>query len=317
MKVVRKKLFFLSSKDRQATETASRFSVMFPDNLMRVQPNELLRITMTYFSLLNSFQTINNNNNRMGVSFIGGGVQRSGIITIPSGSYNISKIASLVSTAINAINNQSLTVSVQDTYNNYSLWSWTGSITNLKLYFTNSALIDSGLFTTTQSNPPLYNSMARVLGFAQSTTSVSITSSGYVSPYNMFSGQVAYLRLHVDVPPQNIEYDNTKQNNMMNYSDILAQIAILVPPYYPIVFQEFAGDNNTFSMPSKGMKIGLMNFILTDQYNTEVVLNDDFDFVLKIEVLVDEGNDTRGILQETLDTLKLQTLNMENLLAPK
>jgi hypothetical protein len=253
----------------------------------------------------------------MGVSFIGGGIQRSGIITIAPGSYNISKIASLITTAINAINNQSLTVSVQDSYNNYSLWSWTGSITNLKLYFTNAACVASGFFTTTQTNPPLYNGMARILGFANGTQSVNITSSGYVSPFNMFSGQIAYLRLHVDVPPQNIEYDNSNQNNMMNYSDILAQIAILVPPYYPIVFQEFAGDNNTFSMPSKGMKIGLMNFTLTDQYNTEVILNDDFDFVLKIEVLVDEGNDTRSILQETLDTLKLQTLNMENLFTGK
>jgi len=313
MKVVRKKLFFLSSKNRQDTETASKFSVMFPDNLMRVQPNELLRITMTYFSLLNSFQTINNNNNRFGVSFLASGVQKSGIITIPSGSYNIIKIASLVTSALNAISNQGFVVSIQDTYNNYSKWTWSGVVTNFKLYFTNTALVSSGLFTTAQTNPPLYNGTARVLGWAYNTQSVTITPSGFISPFNMFSGQIPYLRLHVDVPPQNVEYDNTNQNNMMNYSDILAQIAILVPPYYPIVFQEFAGDNNTFSMPSKGMKIGLMNFILTDQYNTQVILNDDFDFVLKVEVLVDEGNDTKGILQETLDTLKLQTLNMENL----
>lgn len=315
MKVTRKKLFFLSSKDRQLTQTASRFSILFPDNLLRVQPNELLRITMTYFSLLNSFQTINANNNSMGVSFIASSVQKSGIITIPAGSYSIATIASLVSTAINAIDNQGLTIAVENTYNNYSKWSWTGSISNLKLYFTNSACIASGFFSTTQTNPPLYNGMARVLGFANNTSSVSITSSGFVSPYNMFTGQISYLRLHVDVPPQNVEYDNTSQNNMMNYSDILAQIPILVPPYYPIIFQEFAGDNNTFSMPSKGMKIGLMNIVLTDQYNTEVILNDDFDFVLKIEVLIDEGSE--AVLKETLDTLKLQTLNMENLFSSK
>ena len=59
------------------------------------------------------------------------------------------------------------------------------------------------------------------------------------------------------------------------------------------------------------MRIGTMNFYLTDNYNTLAILNDDFDFCLKIEVCVDEQGDTKDILQETLHTLKLQTLNMD------
>jgi hypothetical protein len=41
MKIVRKKLFMLSSADRQTTEQINKFSIVFPENLMRVAPNEL------------------------------------------------------------------------------------------------------------------------------------------------------------------------------------------------------------------------------------------------------------------------------------
>ena len=128
----------------------------------------------------------------------------------------------------------------------------------------------------------------------------------------MFSGQIPYLRLHVDTPPVNVEYGSDGANNMLNYSDILAQIPILVPPFSPIVYQEFAGDNNSFEMPSINMKLGTLNFTLTDNYNTAVILQDDFDFVLKVEVLIDE--EESAILRDIHNTLKLQTLNLHDYL---
>ena len=311
MKIVRKKLFFLSSADRQATESINNFSIAFPENLMRTQPNELLRITMTYFSLINSFQNINSNNNRIGVALVQSGVTYTGFITLPVGSYSVYQIATNMTTALNSLFSAytTFTVSVPDSTTYYGKWTWTTAITSLTLYFQNSALPTS-LFTQQQIAFPMYNGASRILGWLHETTSVTITTSGFTTPLNMFSGQISYLRLHVDTPPVNVEFASDGANNQLNYSDILAQVAILVPPYSPIVYQEFAGDNNSFEMPAKNMKLGTLNFTLTDNYNTPVILQDDWDFVLKIEVLADEENDS--LLKSIHDTLKLQTLNMHD-----
>jgi len=327
MKIVRKKLFFLSSADKQATEQANQFSIVFPENLMRIQPNELIRITLTYFSLLNSFQNINYNNQKVGVVLIRSGVTYHKILSLPSGSYSIGVIASNFTTVLNTWVNTTLgfvdltfSLTVPDTTTYYSKMTQTGAgaFTSLTLYFQTSVL-PTTIFTQQEIlAQPLVNGMARLLGFSNQTTSYkylasAINTPSYVnSPYNMFSGQIPYLRLHCDVPPQNIQYDTTIGNNQMNFSDILAQISILAPPFAPIVFQDFTGDTNCFEMPAKGMRIGTINFTLSDDFNTPVILNDDFDFVLKIEVLVDEGNDTKNILQDQLNTLKLQTLNLES-----
>jgi len=308
----------LSSADRQATEDINRFSIVFPENLMRVQPNELLRIQMTYFSLLNSFQNINANNNRVGVVLVQGTSTYSGFITLPNGSYSVNVIATNMTTALNNLfgSYTTFTMTCPDTTTYYSKLVWTTAITSLTFYFTNVSL-PASIFTQQQRSIPMNNGMSRLLGYAQGTASAIYTSSGTLSPYNMFSGQIPFLRLHVDVPPQNVEYDTSLGNNQMNYSDILSQIPILVPPFAPIIYQDFTGDANCYEMPSKGMRIGTMNFTLTDNYNTLAIANDDFFFTLKIEVLVDEGNDTKNILQDTLNTLKLQTLNMENYFGEK
>jgi hypothetical protein len=327
MKIVRKKLFFLSSADRQATESGNQFSIVFPENLMRIQPNEQLRITMTYFSLLNSFQNINANDNTVGVSLVRSGTVYHTFLVLPVGSFSVSVIALNFTTALNTWVNTtlgfsdlsfSLTVASTSTYYSNMKQTGSGALTSLTLYFQSSALPKT-IFTQQEiALNPLMNGMARILGFAHTTTSYTYSASAILSPnsvnspFNMFSGQIPYLRLHCDVPPQNIEYDTSLGNNQMNFSDILAQISILVSPFAPIVYQDFAGDTNCFEMPAKGMRVGTINFTLTDNYNTPVILNDDFDFVLKIEVMVDEGNDTKHILQDLLNTSKLQTLNMES-----
>ena len=313
MKIVRKKLFFLSSADRQATESINNFSIAFPTNLMQTQPNELLRITMTYFSLINSFQNINANCNRIGVALVQSGITYKGFITLPIGSYSVYQLATNLTTQLNALFSTytTFTVSVPDSTTYYGKWTWTTAITSLTLYFQNSSLPTS-LFTQQQISFPMYNGAARLLGWLHETQSVTITTSGFTTPLNMFSGQIPFLRLHVDTPPINVEFGSDGSNNQLNYSDILAQIPILVPPFQPIIYQEFSSSASSFEMPNKGMLLGTLNFSLTDQYNTPVILQDDFFFVLRIEVLVDEQND--DLLRQIHDTLKLQTINMHDYL---
>ena len=305
MKVVRKKLFFLSSSDRQITESINKFSIFFPDNLMSVEPNEKLRINLIYFSLINSIQAINDNNNKfvLTYNYTAGGTtyNKTGLITLPSGSMSVIQIAANVTAQINAftlisgVQQTTVSVTIPDLTTYYGYWSWAdtpGYVTNyLRLDFLSDQYI-------------LYNSSKRVLGFT--TDYYVFALSGLNTPLNMYSGELPFLRLHADVPPQNVQY--SKRNNQMNYSDIMAQVPIVVPPYDLIIYQDFASDANCFDMPSYGMKIGTMNFTLTDNYNTPAILQDDFYFTLKIEVLQEEDIESQKALDEISHTLKVQTL---------
>lgn len=305
MKVIRKKLFFLSSADRQATESINKFSIFFPDNLMNIEPHERIRINLIYFSLLNSLQCINDNNNKFVLTYaytnLGVQTKKTGLITLPSGSMSVNQIATNLTTQLNAftlisgIQQTLITVSIPDTTTYYGYWTWSdtpGYTTNyLKLDFVSSTY-------------QLANSAKRVLGF--NTNSYTFNFPNVNTPLCMFSGQLPFLRLQVDVPPQNCEY--SIENNQMNYSSILGQIPILVPPFDPIIYEDFAGDGNAFDMPAAGMKIGTMNFQLTDQFNTLAICPDDFYFTLKVEVMIDPDVEKQKALDDISHTLKIQTL---------
>jgi hypothetical protein len=306
MKVIRKKLFFLSSADRQATESINKFSIFFPDNLMNIEPGEKISINLIYFSLLNSLQCINDNNNKFifTYAYTYGGTQtiKTGLITLPSGSMSVIQIAANVTAQLNAftfisgIQQTLISVSIPDTTTYYGYWSWAdtpGYVTNyLKLDFVSTIQYQ------------LANSSKRVLGFNTNSYTFSFTNTN--TPLCMFSGQIPFLRLQVDVPPQNCQY--SKVNNQLNYSSILGQIPILCPPYDPIIYEDFAGDGNSFQMPATGMKIGTMNFRLTDQYDTLAILQDEFYFTLKVEVMIDADIDMQKTMDDISHTLKIQTL---------
>jgi hypothetical protein len=309
MGVVRKKLFYLSSRVRQPSETIQQFSVMFPDNLMNVAQNETLRLTMTFFSLINSFQNINANNNQFGITYVytpTAGVKTTitRTLTLNNGSYTIAQIAANVTSLLNSVYGTytTFTVSIPNQATNCGVWSWVDKVG----YTTNSVTIN---FTSL-----MVNSAANMLGFYVNYANGNVISqsytitNGYTTLKNMFSGQMPYIRLHCNIPPINIEFDTN--NNMLNYSDILAQIAILVPPYYPITFQEFAGDNNTFQMPASGMKLGLIQFYLTNEYNTPVIITDDYDFVLKIEVITNDN--LEALTKEQINLQKLLLIGNQN-----
>lgn len=312
MKVVRKRFFFLSSANKQAGESTNKFSIMFPPNLMKLQPNELIRITMVYFSMINSIQNINNNNNSFTITMkYGASFTTTAKVTLPNGNYSIADLATNLGTAVTnafttANGGQSLgtfTCSIPSSATNQCLWSWDGTslpnggnnVTSVKLTFSGFA-----------------DSCAQILGFTGDTTIFSGSTSTtftYTTPNAMYSGQEPVIQIHADIPPQNVSFNAA--NNMLNYSDILAQVPIIVPPGSLIVFQEFAGDNNCFEMPSKGLKLGTINFYVTNRRGVPLLLNNDFDFTLKIEVLQDDEKEHLDVAKSHYDLAKLQTLNFD------
>ena len=305
MKVVRKKLFYLSSADRQPTETIQSWSMLFPDNLMNLAQNEKIRMTMSYFSLLNSFENINSNNNTVYVLLTYIGNTQSLKVSIPEGNWSLSQIASNFATALNALQTIavfSFTIPSPATYQGYLTWvNGTGTLTSITLYFKPSVAPSS--FNQYKIAYPMPNTMARILGQEISTTSVVI-SSGYTTPLPLYTGQIQYLRVHCNIPPINLEYNFN--NNMLNYTDVLAQIPILVPPFFPIIYQSFNDSANNFDFPSFGQKIGTVKFYLTDQYNTPVVIYDNWNLTLAVEVLVDE--DLENLTKELIHLEKLNLL---------
>jgi len=299
MKVVRKKLFYLSSADRQPTESIQKWSMMFPDNLMNISQNEKIRMTMTFFSLLNSFENINSNNNTCYVLLNG----VSYVLSLPTGNYSLIQIASNFATALNNLQGAvvfTFTIPSNNTYQGYL--TYTGILTSMTLYFTTEAAPSS--FDSFKSAYPMYGSLARILGQPPETTSLTITSSGYTTPLPLYTGQIQYLKVHCNIPPINLSYN--RNNNMLNYTDVLAQVPILVPPFFPIVYQSFNDSANNFDFPATGQKIGTVVFYLTDQNNVPVIIQDNWNITLAVEVLVDD--EMEELTKEIIHLQKLELL---------
>jgi len=310
MKVVRKKLFYLSSADRQPTETIQKWSMMFPDNLMNISQNEKIRMTMTYFSLLNSFENINSNNNTCYCAIVynagAGAITSSKVISIAEGNWSLQSIATNFATAMNAqfgtLATFSMTIPSTATYQGYISWVPAGGTTiiSVTIYFTTS--VAPSTFNQFKITYPMPNTLARILGQDISTTSVVLTN-GYTTPLPLYTGQIQYLKVHCNIPPINLSYN--PNNNMLNYTDTLAQIPILVPPFFPIVYQSFNDSANNFDFPATGQKIGTVIFYLTDQYNTPVIIYDNWNITLAVEVLVDDEMESL-----TKELIHLEKLNL-------
>lgn len=306
MKVVRKKLFYLSSANRQPGETIQKWSMMFPDNLMNLEQNEKIRMTMTYFSLLNSFQNINSNNNTCYVRLTYVGNTADYPVQLPEGNWSLSAIATNFATALNALQTIavfSFTIPTSATNQGYLTWvNGTGTLLSLTIYF--NTTVAPSAFNQFKIAYPMLNSCARILGHELSTTSITISSSGYTTPLPLYTGQIQYLKIHCNIPPINLSYNPI--NNMLNYADILAQVPILVPPYFPIAYQSFNDSANNFDFPSFGQKIGTVIFYLTDQYDTPVIIYDNWNITLSVEVLVDD--DLENLTKELIHLEKLNLL---------
>ena len=299
MKVVRKKLFYLSSADRQPSETIQQWSMMFPDNLMNISQNEKIRMTMVYFSLLNSFQNINANNNTCYVLING----TSYVLSLPVGNFSLLQIASNFATALNNLQGAvvfTFTIPSTSTYKGYL--TYTGSLSSMTIYFTTASAPSS--FNSFKVNYPMPGTLSRILGQPIETTSLTITSSGYTTPLPLYTGQIQYLKVHCNIPPINLSYN--PNNKMLNYTDVLAQVPILVPPFFPIIYQSFNDSANNFDFPATGQKIGTVNFYLTDQNNVPVVIQDNWNITLAVEVLVDDEMEV--LTKELIHLQKLELL---------
>ena len=185
MKVLRKKLFYLSSRDRQLNQTIQNFSITFPENLMSVKQDELLRVSLVNFIVRNSFQPISINNNKFGVVMkFGDGTTRSATCTLPTGSYTLPGIAANISTVLNAVSTTQATFTV----------TWNGNITNTGTWTVVNGSTSVVSLQLLFNNKGLYgDSSAEILGFLTDTT---ITSFPYTTPKFMYTGQEPYIQFH-------------------------------------------------------------------------------------------------------------------------
>ena len=112
-------------------------------------------------------------------------------------------------------------------------------------------------------------------------------ASGYVTPRAMSTGQEPYIQLRCSLPAQNAEFNNKASPPQTGYTDVLANIPILVAPFSQIIYQPFTPEMFSWTMPSKGMKLGTIEFYMTDHNGASITMVDDFDFSLRVDILRD------------------------------
>jgi len=290
MKIVRTIIYYLSSKDRQASETIQRFTVTFTPSMCDIKADETARMSLAFFSMRNSLLPVNANNNVFYVTVNGTRYT----VVLPLGAWTVSQIAANVTTALNAAQAVTVfTVTCNNAQNYYGTWTWTGG-------------------ATVSVSFPVVGSAIDVLGFSGAT---SLGASGYVTPRAMSTGQEPYIQLRCSLPAQNAEFNNKASPPQTGYTDVLANIPILVAPFSQIIYQPFTPEMFSWTMPSKGMKLGTIEFYMTDHNGASITMVDDFDFSLRVDILRDEEGETLDLVRKSYEVQKLQLLHLDDILS--
>lgn len=215
---------FISSANRPSNEYVFDFVVEFPDDAIKCNDNEYIKLNVVSFDMLNTMYNINSNNNTFNVSvydslnvFIS-----TTIYNIPSGNYSVMTLKTWLLSTLQLIMNVSYN-SAQNTF------TFTKTITDTKKYYikpitagsfiglvnNSNNLIPSTGFTTNYINLVNYN---KIIVRTQNINYFSNNVENLHTKLNKLSfSDIIFWKSKQDVEPfRNISYSNEDSGNSFN-----------------------------------------------------------------------------------------------------
>ena len=285
MKLNKSHIWYIRSRDRFNGEIYN-FNINTPSFLLNHSPEEIVKITLVDLVLKRNKYPIDTNNNRFIVSETQNSVTVIYSIAITPGNYNVYQLATQVA---NQLTNTS-------TFYSYSL-TWN----SISGYYTITA-------TTKTANPfqaiswdfNVERSAHELLGFAKTT--VAFTSGSLISTkMASLTGETAIF-IRTNLGGVNYDYSNGEYG----YSDILAKIPIIVPPYATIVFQD--NGSSVFNTYVKTNSLATVNIRLTNAEDILLEFQDEYTLCFKLEFF--QPTKEEDILEQLKQINNTQKLNL-------
>jgi len=297
MRVIRSQVQYINSLDRNDGDYINNFTITYPNNFVPVEADQYVRMSLVSFATYNYFFWTNRYNNAFNIN--------GNVYFLPIGFFTP---AQNIANFLTILNTLSLGV--------------TASLNSDGTYTFNTTVPFTLSFEGQQPTYLLINS-ALLLGFnvggnypfstAQSTSVTVPYTFNFVpgtplkTPAPPIQGQLQNIILQMNVPPQNIAFDT--ETGYMNYTTTFAYIpANGYEPFAPIVYTPQDTDTWTWQSPSKGSKLGSINYLLLTPAYQELPMVSDYTMAIRVDILVDDVVEQTKLMRETLQNQKMLLL---------
>ena len=294
--------FYLDTKYRSSGSlTSPNFN--FPNNLIGINDDERIRLTIQEMTIPYTFYQTENYNNKFLI--IENGINR--LIEISIGNYNIVTFIFELTSKLNS--NTSLYTYIvsyipQTNSLQYIATPKFGiTINNIQFNFDSSNVFSLYNINIEESLNEMMGYNNEIVNLTLNTAGTALTSISTI-PITMSPG-VENLYITINNSCEN--FSNTDVNNVFSTSNILGKIPIATPPFSKIFYYDI---NQNFSTIITNKYLDNLSFTLYNERFTQITPRKDYSITIKIEIITNaisiESNNT---LKELLDINKLKLIS--------
>ena len=306
----RKITSFISSENRQTTDTVYNFTIDYPDGILTCRENEYMELNVLSFDMPNNMYNINNTNNQFQI--ILNNTNSTKTFNIPSGNYSVKSLMVAINNLIkgNAIlsesvlyyehyvNSISLTVRYNEAQNTYTFIP-IYTITDVDLNGTDDVWSDV-------PKPTIYlrpTTMGKLIGLQNNVLytvdNILGLTTGLIDliDYN----KVIIHTNNISYYYSNVENLATKSNRQFLSNIIFWKSKADILPYQVIKYNN-EDSGNSFVYKVENREINNLSLELKNERGEYIL--DAPNYIIVIQYIMTERNDTNRLLKSIDNTLK-------------
>ena len=271
---------YVNSKSRKSDETASNFSVIIPDGLLRVNKDEYFTLSVNSFYCYNDFYQCNINSNYFTLIFRNNlnVVYLTQKLYLNIGNPNVYDLLSDI--------NSKLSGYLNCTYDNIK-----NKITYTRIYTQTSNYynmyinpINSGCFFGLNNNVE---------------TLISSSGTECTNPININSIRALSIGIDGDISFNNNNMESNLNNSVYKASDLIFQTSVNVPKGYLIDYQNIdGGDSFKYTL---GNNDRIKYFILSIYDQDGNTITDMTDYIIHIQFTINKKSQQEILLKSLID----------------
>lgn len=254
---------FISSKNRDSNSTPYNYTCKLPDDLIRCNQSQGIKINIISFDMVNSMYNINSHNNHFQLitTDLNGGNQLIYNYYIPDGNYSVVDLKNWINS-----NNNFMIITYNTITNKYTFVKSNNSI---KLYLN---VINSGAF----------------LGFDNGST-IEIINNISMNKLNIvYSNKIIIRALNLNFEIESLENINNTDDKF-ELSNILLWVSKNdIAPFQVISYNNYDG-GNSYSYNLYNKSIDTIHFLITNEFNE--VITDLPDWTMSCQFSIYERKD--------------------------
>ena len=271
---------YVNSKNRKSDESPSNFSVIIPDDLLKINKDEYFTLSVNSFYCYNDFYQCNNNSNYFTLIFRNNlnVVYLTQKLYLNVGNPNVYDLLSDINSKLSGY----LTCTYDNIKNKITYTRIYAQTSNYHTMYINT--INSGCFFGLNNNVE---------------TLILFSSTECTNPININSIRALSIGIDGDISFNNNNMESNLNNSVYKASDLIFQTAVNVPKGYLINYQNSdGGDSFKYTL---GNHDRIKYFILSVYDQDGNTITDMTDYIIHIQFTINKKSQQEILLKSLID----------------